>query len=73
MKKSMFIASAFAIAIVSAFAFKPAENSKFATRFKNIANCPQVNCSTSGTTTCNGFYQNQNCTSPISDGLVYTP
>jgi len=63
-------------AAIAAFAFKPASPSKNefdVTRYKNITDCPSVLCKANGTTTCNGFFENPNCTSAISDGLNYTP
>ena len=70
--------SAFAIAAVAALAFKPAPvsgNAFDSLRYKPIGpgNCPQVTCKAVGTTSCNGFYQNDNCTTPITDDLSYTP
>jgi Family of unknown function (DUF6520) len=77
MKKSkFFMASAFVFALASAFAFKPsstAHGTLDVTRYKNITNCPSVSCGSSGSASCNGFYQNANCTSPVNDGKLYTP
>ena len=77
MKKSkMVMIGGFVIATVAGFAFKPATPVKGefdVTRYRNITNCPGVTCKPLGSTTCNGFFQNQNCTSPISEDLNYTP
>jgi len=70
--------SAFAFAAVAAFAFKPAPvsgNTFGTSRYKLVSpgDCRPITCAAVGTTSCNGFYQNANCTTPITDDLNYTP
>lgn len=77
MKRSRILAVvALVLASGGAFAFRtaaPAENNLAPNRFQNIANCPGVTCGASGSTSCNGFFKNQNCSQPLTDDLLYTP